>query len=388
VPNLPLEGVRVVDLTTVVAGPYATLLLAELGAEVIKVEAPTGDVARHLGPYVHEGMGAVFLNCNRGKRSIVLDLSSADGRRSLKELCDHADVFVENMRASAAVRCGADAETLRTGHPELIHCSIHGFAADGPYRDLPAYDDIIQGASGVAGSQEWMAGEPVYVASAVADKVSGITAAFVITAALRRRAVDGTGAAIEVPMAESLAAFGLVEHLWGRTFVPPRGDAGYPRMSTPLRRPFPTSDGYLSVVVYTDRNWEQFFELIGRPELAQEERFSTLQQRTANLEEMYGLVAEHLSTDTTAAWFERLTAVGIPAAPYNRVDDVFTDEHFAAVGLLEETVHPTEGDLLQCPMPVRFDGERPPLGAPAPRLGADTDAVLAEFGIEPPVAGV
>jgi crotonobetainyl-CoA:carnitine CoA-transferase CaiB-like acyl-CoA transferase len=156
VPSLPFDGVRVVDLTTVVAGPYATQLLADLGADVIKVEAPTGDIARDLGPHVNAGMGAVFLNCNRGKRSVVLDLATADGRRALKELCDTADVFVENMRPAAAVRCGADAETLRAGHPELVHCSIHGFATEGPYRDLPAYDDIIQGASGMAGSQEWI----------------------------------------------------------------------------------------------------------------------------------------------------------------------------------------------------------------------------------------
>ncbi|MFI5052799.1 MAG: CaiB/BaiF CoA transferase family protein [Acidimicrobiia bacterium] len=385
-PTLPFEGVRVVDLTTVVAGPYATQLLADLGADVIKVEAPTGDIARHLGPQANPGMGAVFLNCNRGKRSVVLDLTSADGRRTLKQLCDTADVFVENMRAEAAVRCGADAETLRAGHPELVHCSIHGFAADGPYRNLPAYDDIIQAASGVAGSQEWMAGEPTYVASAVADKVSGLTAAFAIAAALRQCAVDGAGAAIEVPMAESLAAFGLVEHLWGRTFVPPRGEARYPRMSSTRRRPFPTADGHLSVVVYTDRDWARFFELIGRSDLLNEERFATLQGRTEHLEEMYLLVAEHLRTDTTAVWFARLTEAGIPAVPYNRVDDLFVDEHFAAVGLLETTEHPTEGTLLQCPTPVRFDGSRPPLGAPAPLLGADTESVFAELGIELPTA--
>jgi crotonobetainyl-CoA:carnitine CoA-transferase CaiB-like acyl-CoA transferase len=382
VPSLQFEGVRVVDLTTVVAGPYATQLLADLGADVIKVEAPTGDVARDLGPHVHPGMGAVFLNCNRGKRSVVLDLATADGRRALKDLCDVADVFVENMRPATARRCGADADTLRAGHPELVHCSIHGFATEGPYRDLPAYDDIIQGVSGLAGSQEWMGGDPAYVASAVADKVSGLTAAFAIAAALRRRAVDGAGSAIEVPMAEALAAFGLLEHLWGRTFVPARGESGYPRMSSPLRRPFPTADGHLSVVVYTDRDWERFFELIGRADLQREERFATLQGRTEHLEELYLLVGEHLRTDTTANWFERLTAAGIPAAPYNRVDDLFDDEHFAAVGLLEETEHPTEGTLLQCPTPIRFDGVRLPLGTGAPRLGADTDAVFAELGIE------
>jgi crotonobetainyl-CoA:carnitine CoA-transferase CaiB-like acyl-CoA transferase len=379
VPRPPLAGVRVVDLTTVVAGPYATLLLADLGADVIKVESPSGDVARDLGPRANAGMAAVFLNCNRAKRSVVLDLTTAEGRDALLRLCDSADVFVHNLRDDSARRCGADAATLRARHPELIHCSIRGFGSGGPYRDLPAYDDIVQAAAGIAGAQEWMTGEPSYVVNAVGDKVSGLTAALAIAAALHRRVVDGDGAVIEVPMAETLTAFGLVEHLWGRTFVPPRGEARYPRMATPARRPFPTADGHLSVVVYSDRNWRDFFALIGEPELADEERYSTLEHRTAHLDELYGIVAEHLRRDTTAAWFARLTEAGIPAAPYNRVDDLFDDAHLDAVGFWEETEHPTEGTLLQCPTPVTFDGVRAPVGVPAPRLGADTDAVLAEL---------
>jgi crotonobetainyl-CoA:carnitine CoA-transferase CaiB-like acyl-CoA transferase len=324
-------------------------------------------------------MGAVFLNCNRGKRSVVLDLTTDDGRRRLKQLCDTADVFVDNMRPDAERRCGADAGTLRADHPELIHCSIRGFGAAGPYRDVAAYDDIVQAVSGVAGAQEWVTGEPAYVANAVADKVASLVTAFSISAALHGRARDGVGTVIEVPMAEALTSFTVLEHLWGRTFVPPRGEARYPRIGSSFRRPFPTADGYLGVVVYTDRNWERFFGLIGRPELVDDPRYSTLATRTEHLEELYALIAEHLATDTTRAWFERLDAVGIPAAPYNRVDDLFDDAHFAAVGLWETAEHPTEGTLLQCPLPVRFDGEVPPLGSPAPALGADTDAVLKEL---------
>ena len=200
--GLPLDGVRVVDLTTVVSGPYSTLLLADVGADVIKVESPSGDLARDLGPRVHAGMGAVFLNCNRNKRSVVLDLATGDGRTVLKSLADTADVVVHNMRRDAAQRCGADAASLTAGHPELVHCAITGFGADGPYADLPAYDDIVQAVAGIAGAQEWMAGAPTYVANAVADKIAGLTAAFAIAAALRKRAVDGSGSAIEVPMAE------------------------------------------------------------------------------------------------------------------------------------------------------------------------------------------
>jgi crotonobetainyl-CoA:carnitine CoA-transferase CaiB-like acyl-CoA transferase len=343
VDGAPLAGVRVIDLTTVVAGPYATQLLADLGADVIKVEAPTGDVARDLGPRVNEGMAAVFLNCNRGKRSVVLDLATGDGRTMLKRLTDGADVFVHNLRPDSAVRCGADAATLRAGNPGLVHCSIRGFGSGGRYRDLPAYDDIIQAVSGVAGQQEWTAGAPSYVVSAVGDKVSGMMAALAITAALHGRDASGSGTTIEVPMAESVAAFGMLEHLWGRTFVPPRGEARYPRMSTVLRRPFRTADGYISVVVYTNQNWLRFFEMVGRPELAADERFRTLAGRTEHLDELYTLVGDHLTSATTAEWFERLTAAGIPAVPYNRVDDLFDDPHLADVGFWQEGDRPGAG---------------------------------------------
>lgn len=377
--GLPLDGVRVVDLTTVVSGPYGTLLLSDFGADVVKVEAPSGDVARDLGPRVHDGMAAVYLACNRGKRSVVLDLGTDDGRARLAELAAASDVLVHNMRRDAAVRCGADPDTLRPVNPKLVHCAIVGFGADGPYADLPAYDDTVQAVAGIAGAQSWMHGEPAYAANAVADKVAGLAAAFAIAAALRKRELDGQGSTIEVPMAELLASFGLVEHLWGRVFVPPRGDARYPRISSPARRPFPTADGYLAAVVYTDRDWSRFFEIIGRPELADEPRFATLHTRTQHLDELYAIVADALSTDTTAVWFERFREAAIPAAPYNAVDDLFVDEHFGAVGLFEEVEHPTEGRLLQVITPITIDGERVGNNSPAPGLGADTDAVFDDL---------
>jgi crotonobetainyl-CoA:carnitine CoA-transferase CaiB-like acyl-CoA transferase len=376
VSGLPLDGVRVVDLTTVVSGPYATLLLSDFGAEVVKVEAPGGDVARDLGPRAHEGMAAVYLACNRGKRSVVLDLQTDDGRTRLAELVAASDVLVHNMRRDAAARCGAAPDTLLAVNPHLVHCAIVGFGPDGPYADLPAYDDTVQAVAGIAGAQSWMHGEPTYAAQAVADKVAGMAAAFAIAAALRKRELDGEGAAIEVPMAELMASFGLVEHLWGRVFVPPRGDARYPRVSSPLRRPFPTADGHLAALVYTDRDWARFFAMIGRPELTDEPRYATLHSRTQHVDELYALVAEHLATDTTAAWFARFREAAIPAAPYHTIDDVFDDEHFLAVGLFEETDHPTEGRLLQCVTPITIDGERVGNGGPAPALGADTEAVF------------
>ena len=379
VTSTPFAGIRVVDLSTVVAGPYATQLLADLGAEVIKVESPTGDVARDLGPRVHDGMAAVFLNCNRGKRSVVLDLATDDGRHTLHRLADTADVVVHSMRTGAAERCGADADTLRATNPRLVHCTIRGFGSTGRYRDLPAYDDIVQAASGLAGQQAWTAGEPSYVVSAIGDKVSGINAAFAIAGALLGRVTTGEGCTIEVPMTESVAAFGMLEHLWGRTFVPPLGEARYPRMASTFRRPFRTADGHISVVVYTNQNWQRFFAMTGRPELADDARFDTLGGRTEHIDELYTIVGDALAQGTTDEWFERLSAAGIPAVPYNRVEDLFDDPHLADVGFWEQVEHPTEGTLLQIPMPITFDGERPPLGAPAPGLGADTDAVLDEL---------
>jgi crotonobetainyl-CoA:carnitine CoA-transferase CaiB-like acyl-CoA transferase len=379
VSGLPLDGVRVVDLTTVVSGPYGTLLLADFGADVVKVESPTGDVARDLGPRAHEGMGAVYLACNRGKRSVVLDLQSDEGRGRLAELVAASDVLVHNMRRDAAERCGADPDTLLAVNPNLVHCAIVGFGAAGPYADLPAYDDTVQAVAGIAGAQSWMHGEPAYAAQAVADKVAGMAAAFAIAAALRKREVDGSGAVIEIPMAELMASFGLVEHLWGRVFVPPRGEVRYPRVSTPSRRPFPTADGHLAALVYTDRDWRRFFAMIGRPELADDPRYATLHARTQHVDELYGLVAEHLATDTTAVWFARLREAEIPAAPYNSVEDLFDDEHFLAVGLFDEVEHPTEGRLLQCVTPITVDGERVGNDTPAPQLGADTDAVFDEL---------
>jgi crotonobetainyl-CoA:carnitine CoA-transferase CaiB-like acyl-CoA transferase len=382
VAGLPLDGVRVVDLTTVVSGPYGTLLLSDFGADVVKVEAPGGDVARDLGPRVHEGMAAVYLSCNRGKRSVVLDLQHDEGRARLAELAVASDVVVHNMRRDAAARCGADPHTLLAANPSLVHCAIVGFGADGPYADLPAYDDTVQAVAGIAGAQSWMQGEPTYAAHAVADKVAGMAAAFAIAAALRKRELDGRGAVLEVPMAELMASFGLVEHLWGRAFVPPRGDARYPRVSSPNRRPFPTSDGYLAALVYTDRDWARFFAMIGRPELADEPRYATLHSRTQHVDELYTLVAEHLATDTTKVWFERFRDAAIPAAPYNAVEDLFEDEHFTAVGLFDEVEHPTEGRLLQCVTPITIDGQRVGNDRPAPTLGADTDAVLDELSRE------
>src|SRR5436190_15324819 len=373
-----LAGVRVLDLTTTLSGPYATLLLADLGADVVKIESPNGDTARDLGPRVSPHMGAVFVNANRNKRSVVLDLRSADGRAQLKRLADTADAFVHNLRRQSAARAGADADTLRAGHPELVHCAISGYGSRGPYRDKPAYDDIIQGAAGIAAMQEWVTGHPQYMATVVADKVSGMTAAMAVAAALHHKAVTGEGCAIEIPMFETVAAFGLVEHLWGRTFDPPLGEARYPRVSTAARRPFKAADGWLSVVVYTNDHWARFFAIIDRADLAADERFATLASRTDHIDELYDVVEGVLQAGTCDEWLARLDAVHIPASRYARVDELFDDPHLLATGFFEAVDHPTEGRLVQIPTPIVVDGGKAGLGRPAPLLGADTEAILGD----------
>jgi formyl-CoA transferase len=365
-----LEGVRVVDLTSTLSGPYGTLVLGDLGAEIVKVEPPAGDPLRDLGPRRHAHMAVGFLNVNRNKRSVVVDLSSETGRRSLKALCRTADVAVHNLRPDTAVRCGADAATLRDGHPELVHCAIRGYGA-GPSGHLPAYDDIIQASCGMAALQGRLTGEPHYVANAVVDKVVGLTAALAISAALYRREQSGHGCAIEIPMFETATAFTLAEHLFGHTLVPPEGDPVYPRQASPMRKLYRTTDGWVSVVVYTNEHWSRFLTLVGRPELVDDPRFGSLEARTVHLDEVLGVVAEAMATATTAEWLDRLGGAGIPADRYQSMDEVMVDPRLVDTGFYASVDHPSEGSLRAVPTPVVVDGRRPGPGRPAPRLGQD-----------------
>ena len=377
-----LEGVRIIDLTSTLSGPYGTLVLSDLGAEVVKVEPPAGDPLRDLGPRRHTHMGVGFLNVNRNKRSVVVDLSTDAGRDSLTALCRSADVAVHNLRPDTAVRCGADAPTLRAGHPRLVHCAIRGYGA-GPSGHLPAYDDIIQATCGMAALQGRLTGQPHYVANAVVDKVVGLTAALAIAAALYRRDRTGHGCAIEVPMFETATAFTLAEHLFGHTLVPPQGEPVYPRQASPMRKLYPTTDGWLSVVVYTNEHWSRFLTLIGRPELVADRRFVSLEARTVHLDEVLEVVAEALATASTAEWLDRLGQAGIPADRYQSMDEVMVDPRLVDTGFYASVDHPSEGPLRAVPTPVVVDGRRPGPGRPAPGLGQDN----AAYGLGRPAAG-
>jgi crotonobetainyl-CoA:carnitine CoA-transferase CaiB-like acyl-CoA transferase len=376
----PLAGLRVIDLSTTFMGPYCTLLLARMGADVVKVEAPGGDIVRYIGPERHPGMGTIFLNANHGKRSIVLDLKHIDGRALLDRLVDAADVFVTNMRPQAVTALGIGAEKLRAVNPGLIYCSLVGFGKEGPYRDLAAYDDVIQAVSGLAVVQG-EPGPPSYVRSPVADKIVGLMGVSGILAALRAKERSGVGQLVEVPMFETMAEFMLLDQQGGHVFSPPIGPTGYPRTASPHRKPYRTLDGYLGVVVYTDRQWLSFFRLIDRLDLLDDERFTTITARTQHIDDLYQLVEQALLSRTNAEWLKELAELGIPCVPVLSTADLLEDEHLNAVNFFDEIDHPTEGHLKLPRLPMNFSADRPDPGRPAPRLGEHGYELLAELGI-------
>lgn len=368
-----------VDLTTTFMGPYCTLQLARMGADVIKVETPDGDIVRRLGGGRTAEAGPIFLAANHGKRSIALDLKRPAARDALNRLLTGADVFVTNMRPDPLRRLGLTHQDLSGRHPRLVYAALPGFGSDGPYRDVAAYDDVIQGICGLATVQGGD-GEPAYVRSPVADKIVGLLGLSAILAALLERAVTGHGQAVEVPMYETMVQFMLLEQQGGHLHDPPAGPPGYSRTSSPNRKPYRTADGHLSVVVYTDRQWLAFFELIGRPELTHDPRFATVTARTHNIDELYQLVADQLPARTSQDWLDQLQQLGIPCAPVLDVPGLLADPHLAAVGFFETVEHPTEGALSLPRLPVRFStGAAGPL-RPAPLLGEHGPEILRELG--------
>jgi len=300
----PLAGIRVVDLTSAVLGPVATQILGDMGADVIKIEPPEGDPIRPLGPSRHPGMGAYFLNINRNKRSVALDLKQPAAREALLKLVETADVFVHNMRLGAAERLGLDYSAVAGRNPRIVYAAASGFRKDGAYRDRPSFDDVIQGESGLAALNGGPGGEPRYVPMAVCDKVCGYALASAVSMALFHRERSGKGQEVHVPMLETMVAFNLADHLWHGVLAEPEKGLGYPRMLTEHRRPFPTKDGHICILATTDSQSRHLFEAIDCPELADDHRFSTLARRTDNIGELYGIIIERMSRRTTAEWRE------------------------------------------------------------------------------------
>jgi crotonobetainyl-CoA:carnitine CoA-transferase CaiB-like acyl-CoA transferase len=377
----PLAGIRVVDLTSAVLGPVATQILGDMGADVIKVEPPEGDPIRPLGPSRHPGMGAYFLNINRNKRSIALDLKRPAMREALLKLVATADVFVHNMRLGAAERLGIDYPALAVRNPRIVYAAATGFRKDGVYRERPSFDDVIQGESGLAALNGGVGGEPRYVPMAVCDKICGHALASAIGMALFHRERTGEGQEIHVPMLETMVAFNLVDHLWHGVLAEPEKGLGYPRMLTPHRRPFPTKDGHICILATTDLQSRHLFEAIDCPELADDERFSTLARRTENIGELYEIVIKSMRRRTTAEWRERLDAFDVPNGVVTDLEGLLADSYLAETGFFEQVEHPSEGGMLTTAVPTAFSGTPgESFRLPPPRLGEHTRVVLGELG--------
>ncbi|MDG1275564.1 MAG: CoA transferase [Alphaproteobacteria bacterium] len=379
-PKGPLQGVRVVDLTTVMLGPFCTQILGEMGAEVIKIETPDGDVNRWTGESRSPGMSTGQLIKGRNKRSIVLNLKVAEAREAFEKLIKTADVFVHNIRPKAASRLAIDYETIAELNPSIIYASATGFGEAGPFADKPAYDDLIQGASGIASLYGEVTGTPRYVPSVMADKTTGLFLSNYISMALFHKERTGEGQKLHVPMYESFAAFVISEHMQGQTFVPATGPAGYTRMLTVHRKPYETMDGFICVVPYTQKHWMNFLTLVGEQNLIEDPRFSSQTERTKNIDALYEIVSDSMKTRTTSDWLITLTDADIPAGPMNSPEDLFDCPHLDAVGMFPEIEHPTEGRIKHIKVPVTFSKTPGGLYRHSEKLGESTHAVLSELG--------
>ena len=377
----PLAGVRIIDVTSVLLGPYGTQILADQGADVIKVEAPpTGDIARNMGLSRNAGMSGIFLNVNRNKRSLALDLKQDTAKAALRKLITTADVFVHNMRPQAVARLGFDYENVKAIKQDIVYVGAYGFGQAGPYKAKPAYDDVIQASSGLASLFEAQSGEARYVPSAVADKVCGLTLSQAITAALFHHGRTGEGQFVEVPMLETMVSFNMVDHINGGAYTPPVGPFGYARVTSPSRRPFETSDGFICLLPYTDSHWRNFFTAVDRPELMEDERFATYQARVHTIDDLYGFIRSGTPTKTTAEWVAICEEGQIPCMPVADVQTLQEDEHLKAVRMFESHQHASEGDTILVRPPTEFSQSPASIRSLAPKFGQHSAELLAELG--------
>lgn len=374
----PLSGVTVIDLTAMVMGPYSTQIMADMGANVIKIEPPAGDPTRFVSVGVEPAMSGVFVNVNRGKRSITLDLRDDKGKEALRKLIAKADVFIHSMRAKAIAKLGFCYEEVSKINPSIVYTNCYGYGRRGPDADLPAYDDTIQAECGLPAVQQLLTGEANYVGTIMADKVAGLTVLYATVMALFHRERTGEGQEVEVGMFETMASFMLVEHANQAIFDPAIGPAHYHRAVAPNRRPYETKDGHISALVYNDKHWSLFIEAV-QPEWASDE-FSTLEQRAKQINKVYGLLGETFKERTTQEWLELLRELGIPAAPLRTPDELFDNPHLNAVGFFE-TVETSAGKVRFPGVPTWFSETPGHVQGPAPGLGDHTQEVLDELGL-------
>ena len=377
----PLDGIRVIEFTSVVLGPFACQILGDLGADVIKVEPPGGDTNRNLGPVKNtEGLAALFLTCNRNKKSIVLDLKSDEGREAALKLIATADVVVHNFRPKAMEKLGLDYQAVKKINPDIIYCATYGFSKKGPYGDKGALDDSIQAASGVAMLMKMVEGEPRYLPTIIGDKTTGLNVANAVTSALFHRERKGKGQEIEVPMFETMVSYVMVEHLWGQVFEPPLAPAGYTRLMSKHRRPYKTKDGYIAVLPYWDNHWATFCKLIDREDMISDERFINMKSRLENIDITYSETGKALAKRTTDEWLEALSDTNVPHMHVSELDDLTQNQHLIESEFWEMHQHPTEGTLRMPKLPIYFSESPASIRLMPPKLGAHNDELLSEIG--------
>ncbi len=377
-PAGPLSGVRVVDLTAMVFGPYCTQIMADMGADVIKIETPAGDNTRYINAGPAPGLGGVFVNVNRGKRSVVLDLKDEKGKEALRRLIATADVFIHSMRGKAIAKLGFDYAAVSAIKPDVVYTNCYGYSRRGPDGDKPAYDDTIQAECGIPHLQGLMTGKPDFMATIIADKVAGLTGLYATVMALFHRERTGEGQEVEVGMFETMASFMLVEHASGAMFNPPLGPAHYHRVVARNRKPYQTKDGYVAALVYNDKHWHAFVDHV-QPAWNSPE-FDRLEDRAKQIDRVYGLLGETFLTRTTQEWLDLLEELHIPASPLRTTDELFDNEHLNAVGFFEEVDTP-QGKVRFPGVPTWFSRTPGHVAGPCPSLGEDTDEVLGALGL-------
>ena len=378
----PLEGIRVLEIASMIFGPLAGQYLGDMGADVIKLEPPEGDLTRSIGPRRSPRMGSFFLTSNRNKRSIVVDLKMTEGKEILQSLASKTDVLLHSMRTPAANRLGLDYASLSQQHQRLIYCHVAGYGDDGLYAGRPAYDDIIQAASGLATLQTVIAGQPRFIPTIIADKISGLHAAYAIMAALMQRSQTGLGQQVDVSMFEAMAAFNMMEHQWGHAFEPPIGPMGYEPVSTAARRPYKTLDGFLALLPYNDLHWKRFFELAGESQIMQDPRFATFAARQKNVQLVWNEIEKQIARKTNAQWLELLTPEDIPFSVVNSLEDLVNDPHLKSVDFWQIHQHPSEGSLRMARVPIQMSGARTDFKRLQPQLGEHSKEILQELGFD------
>src|SRR5215472_2876417 len=376
----PLAGLRVLDLSSVVLGPFATLILGDFGADIIKVESPSGDMMRANGVSLHRGMSSIYLALNRNKRSLCLDLAKPEGAAALRRIMSTVDVLVHNMRIDAIERLGFGYAAVAAIKPDIVYCAATGFDQDGPDAGKPAFDDIVQAACGLASVASIGRPEPNYVPTLIADKTTGLAVVNAVLAALLHRERQGVGQYIEVPMLETMAAFVLAEHLGGLTFDPPKGGPGYARLLEGGRKPAPTKDGHIAILPYTADHWKAFFEAVGRADIAETLAVADRETRNANIRKLYANVAEFTRTRTTAEWMDICARLDIPATPIYRLDDLPSHPQLMATRPFEAMQHPSEGTIRYTRPTTKFGGTPSPVQKHAPLLGENSAEILSEAG--------